>query len=72
MGNLPYSVHDQDIYEFFFDCDVVDIYLVKDRETGDMKVNISWGHRRENISVMYVWSIFCAMSAVIESLEVKV
>ena len=38
VGNLPYRIRDQDIMEFFHECGVTDIYLVKDRETGDMKV----------------------------------
>lgn len=39
MGNLPFTVQNQDISEFFYECGVTDIYLVKDRETGDLKVN---------------------------------
>lgn len=38
VGNLPYSVRDDDIADFFQACGVTDIHLVKDRETGDLKV----------------------------------
>lgn len=39
VGNLPYSVHENDIGDYFQQCDVTDIFLVKDRETGDLKVS---------------------------------
>lgn len=39
VGNLPYSVGENDIDSFFSQCGGVDdIFLVKDRETGDPKV----------------------------------
>lgn len=39
VGNLPYSVLADDIGAFFGDCGVTDVYLVKDRDTGDLKVS---------------------------------
>lgn len=39
VGNVPYTFQEQDIGEFFHQCGVTDVYLVKDRDTGDMKVN---------------------------------
>lgn len=38
MGNLPYSADENDIADLFVECGVQDIYIVKDRETGDRKV----------------------------------
>lgn len=41
VGNLPYSIQDVDVANFFSDCGhVTDIYLVRDRETGDMRVKL--------------------------------
>ncbi|CAM9172750.1 unnamed protein product, partial [Discosporangium mesarthrocarpum] len=37
VGNLPYSIREDDLAGFFEDCDVTDIYLVRDRATGDLK-----------------------------------
>lgn len=38
VGNLPYSAREDDVADFFHQCTVTDIYLVKDRETGNPKV----------------------------------
>ncbi|CAM9292899.1 unnamed protein product, partial [Sphacelaria rigidula] len=35
VGNLPYSANEDDIAHFFEQCGVTDIYLVRDRDTGD-------------------------------------
>ncbi|CAN0589476.1 unnamed protein product, partial [Ectocarpus sp. 12 AP-2014] len=37
VGNLPYSAHENDIADFFHQCQVDDVYLVKDRTTGQAK-----------------------------------
>jgi len=39
VGNLPYSVSENEIDDFFSQCGGLDdIFLVKDRDTGDPKV----------------------------------
>lgn len=38
VGNLPYSANEDDIAHFFEQCGVTDIYLVRDRDTGDPRV----------------------------------
>lgn len=46
VGNLPYSVYENQIADLFAPCGGVDdIYLVRDRETGDPKVTVVYIHQ---------------------------
>jgi cold-inducible RNA-binding protein len=37
IGNLPYKISASDLEELFHEYDIVDINLIKDRETGRLK-----------------------------------
>lgn len=53
VGNLPYSVGENEIDNFFSQCGGVDdIFLVKDRETGDPKVREESGRLKVKGSLL--------------------
>ena len=52
VGNLPYSIQENHIAEFFYDCGVTDIFLVRDRETGEMKVKKTNTDRHRPVCAM--------------------
>lgn len=58
VGNLPYSVRDNEIAEVFSQCGVEDVFLVKDRNTGDPKVR-----KGLRLAFLLFSSVYCRLSS---------